>query len=399
MGRSYGGKRLAVIFNSRNSYVSAVNQLLTGLKSMPNRADQREYVTLQLHTLADQKAGQSMPASALMVTNASALSPVVSMFSDRFADFKTGWAADKQKTAHMALSDFRPSEAPRGAVATWNPKTFPSETIGMQGFGVAVNTNLYKALMARDVREGRLNDPGCDSSDASLVLAQCQPNVFSPDYTALMTGKTTSAAEFLRDVNETRVLNLNRVPFSNSQQTASQISFAGQANWDGKYPSLVGFAVLGSGGASWSVASYPIEVVVNPNFKVYTNYDERYLLAHVDADRVGLSIGVAALRLGNNPYAPWVKLDGQSPNFRSDKTLDSTQRLALQSGYPFAYEFQAIRSARLAPPYLDIYTAIVDGLKNPAFNLKGFAYINSSDASINTSWTRGGNNLSPLNRY
>jgi hypothetical protein len=413
-GKSYAGKKVAIIVNGTNGSMAGVNQLLTGLKSgsVEGGADQKEYITIQLHTAAAQKAGTAMPDADVTVNTASALAPVVTLAATRVADFKTAWGTDKQKVAHMAFSDVRPSEATPGQIAKWDPKAFPSETIAMQGFGVVVNNNMYKALMARDVIAGRITDAACDSSDASILLAKCQPTVFTSDMTALITGKTTSAAAFLGDTAETRVLNLSRRPNSSGTQAATQIRFAGQANYVGKTPLATGFNMAGADGATFTngVVSTTTDAV-NAGFNVFTNSGTGDLIKKVQGDSTGLSIGVASLdnaaasKFGANngtaatrdlETARWVKVDGKSPNFKVDGTVDSKQRVGLQSGYDFAFEFQTVKSAKLAGDYNAIYSDIVAGLKDPAANLTGIAYIGG--ATNATVWTRGGNNFFPLNK-
>ena len=422
-GTTWVGKKVAVIINGTNGSMAGVNQLLSGLKqgSIENGVDSKEYITIQLHTAAAQKAGTAMPDGDVTVSTASALAPVVTLAATRVADFKTAWGVDKQKVAHMAFSDVRPSEATPGQIAKWTPASFPSETIAMQGFGVVVNNNMYKALMARDVREGQITDAACDSSDVSMLLAQCQPSITTADYTALMTGKITSAAQLLRDNAETRVLSLNRRPNSSGTQAATQIMFAGQANYYGKTPLATGFDMAGYDSAlvlttqdGQTTASTNTEQVVNAGFKVITNVGTGDLIKKIQADTTGLSIGVASLdnkaadKFGaNNGKATsrdletvrWVQLNRLTPNFMPNGTVDSTQRAALQTGYPFAFEFQTIKSAKLAGEYSGIYSAIVTGLKDPSANLTGIAYIGSTDATRNTAWTRGGNNNFPLNKY
>jgi hypothetical protein len=403
-GSSFAGRRVAVIINGTNGYISGLRQLLTGLKSGTslNGVDGQEYKTIQLHTAAEQRAGRSMPATDVTVTTASALRPLVTLSASRIADFKTGWGMDRQKVVHMAMSEFRPSEAPRGLLPTWNSILFPSETFAMRGYGVIVNTNMYKALMARDVREGRIRDGSCNSSNASVLLAKCQPTVFTHDYKSLMTAKATSAAVFLNNTQVTGVLNLNRLPITSGAQTAAQISFADQANYLGKTPLAVGLDAAGAESATlingvWTAT----EEVYNPGFKVYTNHTGLDLLKRVNDDQQNLSIGLLGLRpLNTNwPNALWVKVDGQSPNYYQGDAEDLSLRVGLQTGYPLAYEFQFLKSAKLAGTYLDIYNLIVAGFKDVAnSSAPGVAYINSADATKNTPWTRDGNNLFGLNR-
>jgi opacity protein-like surface antigen len=401
-GKSWAGKKVAVIINGTNGSMAGVNQLLTGLKSGSKEAgiDQQEYNTIQLHTAAAQKAGTAMPDADVTVNTVSALAPVVTLASTRVADFKTAWGTDKQKVSHMAFSDVRPSEATPGQIDKWDSKAFPAETIAMQGFGVLVNTNLYKALQARDIAAKRM----AAACQDDLLTAACQPNVSTSDYTALMTGKVVSAADFLGDASEARTLTLNRRPASSGTQAATQIRFAGEANYFGKTPLATGFDMAGS---ETAVAVTGTTVAVN-SMNVKTNVGTGDLIASIKGD-AGLAIGVASLDNAASKFgasrsaqtAFFVKLDGVSPDFTgaSDTALDGKYRTALQNGYSFAMEFQTLKSAKLAGDYSGIYAAIVDGLKNPAINLTGIGYIASTDASKNTAWTRGGNNLFPLNKY
>jgi len=398
-GKSYAGKRVAVIVNGTNGSMAGVNQLLTGLKSgsVENGVDQQEYKTIQLHTAAAQKAGTVMPDADVTVTTVSALAPVVTLASTRVADFKTAWGVDKQKVAHMAFSDVRPSEATPGQIAKWDAKAFPAETVAMQGFGVLVNTNLYKALQARDIAAKRM----ASACQDDVLTAACQPNVSTSDYTALMTGKVASAADFLGDTNEARALTLNRRPASSGTQAATQIRFAGEANYYGKTPLATGFDMAGS------EITNATGVAVN-GITVKTHSGTGDLITAVRGDTAGLSIGVASLDNAASKFgasrsaqtAFFVKLDGVSPDFTgaSDTALDGKYRTALQNGYSFAFEFQALKSAKLAGDYSAIYSDIVAGLKDPAANLTGIGYIGSSIPAVNTAWTRGGNNFFPLNK-
>lgn len=403
-GKSWAGKRVAVIYNSTNGSHAGVNQLLTGLKtgSVEGGVDQQEYKTIMLHTAALQKAGDSMPDADVTVTTASALAPVVTLAATRVEDFKKAWGVDKQKVAHMAFSDVRPSEATPGQVAKWDPKSFPSETIAMQGFGVLVNTNMYKALQARDIAAGRMA-ADCQND---ILKAACQPNISTSDYTALMTGKVTSAA----DLGLTGTLTLHRRPASSGTQASTQIRFGGQAAYVGKSPlngltsplSIAAFNMAGSEITNTAGVTEGILV------KTHSGTGDLITAIRGDTAAGALSIGVASLDNGPTKFgasravqtAFFVKVDGISPDFTGDgDALDSKYRTALKNGYSFAMEFQAIKSSKLSGDYSGIYTAIVNGLKNPAADLSGMAYIGSTDATKNTAWTRGGNNYFPLNRY
>jgi len=423
VGTSFAGERIAVIVNGKNGSMAGVNQLLTGLKSGSIEAavDQKEMYTIKLLSAAEVKAAGTIADTDITVDAASTTKNAVVKLAGTFtlstldttgrvANFNTAWGIDKQKVAHMAFSDVRPSEATPGQIAKWDPKAFPAETIAMQGFGVVVNNAMYNALQAREIREGRL-DSTCVAGNTTAL---CQPSVSTADMTALITGKTQSAAAFLRTTTDA-VLNLNRRPASSGTQASTQIRFAGEANYVGKTPiaGTAAFDMIGdevSGGAAVSLNGGLMTVK--------THSGTGGLLAQVGMD-TGLSIGVASLDnaaaskfgtpglvsgsttsyegkpiSGTSPQTMrWVKVDGISPD------SDAKQRVGLLNGYSFAMEFQTLKSSKLAGVYDAIYSNIVAGLKDPAANLTGIAYIGSTDATKNTAWTRGGNNFFPLNKY
>ena len=412
-GTTWVDKKVLVIVNGTNGSMAGVNQLLTGLKqgSVENGVQMNEFITFKLHTAADQKAGKTMVDADFDVFDDKKTPfsvpkdhvPTVTLAAARVEDFKKAWGGDKQKVAHMAFSDVRPSEATPGQIAKWAPASFPADIIAMQGFGVLVNTNMYKALQARDIAAKRMSSTCQDD----MLTAACQPNISTADYTALMTGKVIAAA----DLGLTGALTLHRRPASSGTQAATQIRFAGQANYMGKVPLAQGFDMAGH------EITNTAGVAVG-DITVKTHSGTADLIKEIYLDTTGLSIGVASLdnsatKLGaasvardNGQTAFWVKLDGVSPDFTgaSDTALDSKYRTALKNGYSFAFEFVTLKSAKLAAPYADIYTKIVDGLKDATVDnnkgLTGIAYIGSTTyPANNTTWTRGGNNNFPLNKY
>jgi hypothetical protein len=146
------------------------------------------------------------------------------------------------------------------------------------------------------------------------------------------------------------------------------------------------------------------------------------LISAITDDTTDYSIGVASLenvaasKLGTgglaatpeNQKARWVKVDNISPNFKADGTVDANQRVGLQNGYSFAFEFQTLKSAALTGDYLAIFNKIVDGLKAPAANLPGIGYFKGTDfpafldaaqeGTHKTTFVRNGNNYFPLSK-
>ena len=461
------GKRLLVIVNGKNGSMAGVNQLLTKLKqgSMEGTVNKEEYKIIKLVTASMAKASASLPLenyTSLTQTSAepSKLKWTVKMIGTEgtSVDFKTGWALDKQKVAHMAFSDVRPSEATPGQIAKWANASFPSETIAMQGFGITVNNNLYKELVKRDVREGRITDPRCIAAQTNatpaitvgagydeathVTLGACQPNLSRADITALITGKTLSASALLRvpaaDVTATdaKVLYVNRRPASSGTQAAVQIQFAGQNNYVGKAP-VAGVAtpfnttMAGSPYVTDGSVGAPHTSINSGKVVVKTHSGTGALLASVGMDTTDFSFGVASLdnasaskfgtpglvdgsttayegKSAATPAAQvqrWVKIDGISPDFKNDGTVDAKQRVGLQNGYSFAFEFQTLKSTALSGDYLAIYNAIVAGLKATSGNLTGIGYLAgistftpAEELSHKSTFTRNGNNYFPLSK-
>jgi hypothetical protein len=311
--------------------------------------------------------------------------------------FKGAWGNDAapQKAAQLALSDVRPNELVPGVVKKWDAAKFPSVTTGMQGFGVIVNPALYTALITREIAAGRLPST-CSTSETvgaatDVITAACQPSISRAQYASIVSGTITTANELLNTTGDTKKIKLFRRVASSGTQAASNLMFAGQAAYNVKSPTTDGFlTVVGAG--------------TTEDLIVAEGVGTGDVITGVSAEVTDYALGVASLE---NTYsftkassklkgALFVKVDGYSPNFKADGSLDSKHRAGLQAGYPFAYEMQAIKSATLASPYLDIANVIINGLKDPAADLAGIAYIGSTDAAKNTSWIHGGNNLLPL---
>jgi hypothetical protein len=226
-----------------------------------------------------------------------------------------------------------------------------------------------------------------------------------------MTGKVATAA----DLNlGTRTLTLHRRPASSGTQAATQIRFAGQAAYVGKTPftgltpalSIAAFDMAGSEITNSTGVSSMGSPAVN-HVLVKTHSGTADLITAIRDDLEGLSIGVASLDNGPTKFgadraaqtAYFVKLDGVSPDVNAAGTgFDSKYRTALRNGYSFAYEFQTLKSSKLALPYSAVYTKIVNGLKDPANNLTGIAYIRSATEASNTTWTRGASSYMQINK-
>jgi hypothetical protein len=243
--------------------------------------------------------------------------------------------------------------------------------------------------------------------------------------TVLLTGKAPSADAFLRTTGETKLLKLNRRPASSGTQAATQIQFAGQNNYAGKTPlagltAVADFAALMAGSELTAAAA---NFNADAKMTVQTHSGTGGLITAITNDTDNYSIGVASLdnlaasklgALGGTAATPadqkarWVKVDNISPDFKADGSVDDKQRVGLQNGYTFAFEFQTIKASGLAGDYLGIYDKIVAGLKAPATNLVGIGYMkgadfpafadNAQEATHKTIFVRNGNNHFPLSK-
>jgi len=394
------GKRVMVIYNKANGSAAGVLQLLTKKGSAA-----KEEITIK--TISSKELLKGIPGGCSITTLSTSGSLGVGTCSTEIA-FGSGWSGEK--LVHMALSDVRPSELSPGIINKWDTAKFPAVTTGMQGFGVIVNPLLYTALITKEIAAGRLPS-SCSSGElvdtagvplaTATISAACQPNLTKADYSALITGSVTTADAFLNTTGETKKIALARRVSLSGTQAASNIFFAGQAGYVAKTPTTDGFATLLAAGTTGDVI-------------VTEGAGTGDVITAVSGNSTNYAIGVVSLENYFDPVkvtskikgALYVKLDGMSPNFKADGTLDAKARVGMKSGYPFAFAMQALKSADLTavakPAHFDIYTAIVTGLQAPANNLAGIAYIGAATdtaaGDVNTSYLRGASNYLPLTK-
>ncbi len=384
---SVAGKIVLVIYNKANGSAAGVLQLLTGKGT--GAGEEITLMTAGVKTLAKGIAG------TCAVTEPATLGALGVASCATEAAFKSAWGKDAQKLPQLALSDVRPSELAPGVVKKWDAAKFPSQTTGMQGFGVIVNPKLYTAMIARDIDLGRLPSTCASSEDVTsatyVVSGACQPTITRGEYSSLIAGTVSTANDLLGVTGDANKIKLFRRVDSSGTQASSNLFFAGQAGYNVKTPATDGFLPpLGAGtvGDVTVAAGSTTGDVINGVSAEAADY----ALGVVSLENT-FSLTKASSKLKG---ALFVKVDGYSPNFRTDGSLDSKSRAGMQAGYPFAYEMQAIRPAAIAGAYKDISDAIINGLKDPVADLAGIAYIGSADAAKNTKWVRDGNNNLPL---
>ena len=395
---SIAGKRVMVVYNKANGSFAGVNTLLTG------KGGASEETTLVTTTATEQATtGGKAVACALGTTaSTSAYDAIPTYDCTTEAAISTGWGADKQKVLHLALSDVRPSEAVPGVVASWKPSAFPATGTGMQGFGVAVNAPLYAALIAREVAANRMAST-CTSSEtltgATLALsADCQPSLSTAEYAALMTGKINTANALLGTTGDTKTITLNRRVKTSGTQAAAEAFFAGRSMYNAKTPAADGYLDVLGGDVATPVVSGDLTV------KTWSTTDN--VRDGIKGEATNYSLGVISLDKGFDLLTAnslkgglWVKLEGVSPMLSKTAAgatvVDKKAKVGFAQGYPFVYEAQAIKSAKLSGAYLDIFNKIVgtDGLTNTSVDLAGVL------AKSVAPFTRGDSNFYPLTKY
>lgn len=151
---------------------------------------------------------------------------------------------DVATAADLAISDVHPAELYKlYSTATAKLSTLKTDPLAMQGMGLGVSFDLYKALQVRNKAEG-LIDSTCVAGD---LTAKCQPTVRSADYTSLVTkqGSIKTAAAFLGDTTDLTPLTLARRDDLSGTQASSNMFFANNS---------CGGMGYGLGGTNYGVA-------------------------------------------------------------------------------------------------------------------------------------------------
>jgi len=290
---------------------------------------------------------------------------------------------------------------------------------GMQGFGVMVNDLALQALVKREKTAGRLPST-CDETSITgqNLTAECQPNLSHADMAALISGR--ARASLISGVaNDPKVIAYyRRVDFSGTQ-AASNIQFGGQAATEGFKPAdaskATGYLALSSQGTADANGQFTgtstdnkfiTHAYVGSGDVIAGSTTSNPAIPGVSTDTDNYAFGVVSLEKVWKPVkadsglkgASWVKIGGISPNFKANGDNDTTHRFGMLNGYPFQYEMVAIKNVAKSAAIAAVVDGIVAAMQDPTFDLAGIAYINSSDATKNAKFTRGGlgNNYAPL---
>jgi len=276
--------------------------------------------------------------------------------------------------------------------------------LGMLGFGVAVNWNMYQALQT--AQSGKNLPASCAAGD---LTAACVPNIRRIDYATLVTNVMPDANKSgkLFGLDDSLITLARRDDLSGTQ-ASSNIFFANNAcgNVPLKSTNLGGkLDVVGT--------------VDTAKFKSVMHNTSSNVRAAL-ATTTGYALGVANLewRTGSSwPNGPvkantynFVKIDNYSPLFNADGTIAYKARTAFANGdYPFAVTAYAVYPKLLDTKPSDkttlakfVFNAMKDSTKG---DMNGLAYIDGvADAADSTTPKQtnvkqpGGNNCSPLIR-
>jgi len=304
--------------------------------------------------------------------------------------------------ADLAISDVRAEEVYKFYKNVPTSVKFTNYTqtpLVLQGFGLVVNWNMYKAL--QDVQAGVSLAAACGgvtAADADRILPSCQPSVRSVDYATLVKKDGTKSAAIFglavstTDAASTKLYLLRRDDLSGTQ-SASNIYFLNNS-CNMKTTLGGGLDVLDqeTDGTNFNMTKYATSggVKVNPT--------------------TGYSIGALALSeraIAANQYN-YVKIDGMSPNVvatgASGSKISMGREAFAKGDYNFAMTAYGIYNKNLDTQLSDksiLVNKTVMAMKDSSkHNVAGVAYI---DGVTETTWAKqalvnrvGGNNCAPL---
>jgi hypothetical protein len=384
LSKQYPGKRLFVVYNNSNGSGSGVSQLL----AKPALIPEADVVNIGPLSTID---ANTCTIDSLNTPSA----PIIACTSH-------GPTQTDLVISDVNATELYKLETPSsGKLAATTKLT--KTPLALQGFGVAVNNNLYVALQSANLAEGIL-PATCTAGDTS---AACQPILRSADYASLISksGTIKSAAALLNNTDATQLI-LARGSDLSGIQAASNIFFAYnpcRATIDTKGKAIKG--VLGGELDIISATDYPVSPTVP--LVVQATATTAAIVSALNAPS-GYILGILGLTTVPGASDSWkfVKLDGLSPNFNGDGSLDTYQRNAFTNNdYPFAMIFYAVAPAKasakgVAALFPNVITAVVNGFKDSTLhNLTGIGYLDGAPNSAQSLYSHpNGNNCSPFIR-
>ncbi len=341
------GKKVLVLYRSKNGSAAGLNQVLS------TSFAESEATTIQFSSCAASTSGTS------------------------------ACTGSEKLESIMALSDVKPGEFAEG-ILTGSGNAVTSVAVGLQGFGIAVNGNLYQALQEQNIADGRL-PATCSVGDTS---AACQPSIGKADYASLAAsaGAIKDAATLLPEASSFngQDLTLCRRVDTSGTQASSNIFFLNNICGTKGY--------LGA-----SLPATNADFNASP-FVVVENSETADVKSCVN-NTSGLRLGVISLEnvpvAGTDSYQ-YVKLDGVSPNYLNDGSADAKQKTNLRNGsYGFAMESYAVYSNNATAGQKAVAVQLANALKASTQDLTGILALTGS-GTTSALYKRGGNNCAPL---
>jgi len=356
-------KRLLVLQSSANGSAAGINQVIAASTS----ADEAQVVTV------GSTAGCTASGTSAASTTGVALTAYkCSGYVGRVAD--------------MALSDVRVEEFLAGAIVG-DPSTLNSSlATHLGGFGVAANSNMYRALQQQNVFDGVL--PATCATGAINYSGGCQPSITKSQYLNVAAGFSPNVSDVVPNATLANytgstfsgtgapLLRLMRRVITSGTQAASNIYFLNNAC-----------------GALTTNQFDPVTGGDYGPIVVTEGSQTDDVIDGIKDDTAGVyALGVISLEkkdgdLGNGRF---VKINGSSPTYPDGVTLDSTRRKALIRGN---YDFATLMAAYWGTtPSTGMVSALLAAIKDPALsNLGGVAYLQGSVAGKSTTLVRDGN--------
>jgi hypothetical protein len=363
------GKRTLVLYRSKNGSAAGINQLLS------------------TDTLESQ-------AETIDPTSCSAT-------SGSSGSYVSTCTATVKLESTMALSDVAATEFAAGVLLTTGraPSSLTKANVGLQGFGVVVNAEMYTALQEQNVADG-LMDVSCVGVTTTYA---CQPSIRSTDYASLISASGTikSAAALVpaATASASDLVLCRRVDTSGTQASSNifflnnvcgSTGFKGQespiSSADGFTASpLISFETPETGDAKDCL-----------NNKTGSTWN---------TTAAGLRIGVVSLENipGSSDVWKFVKIDGVSPNYAYDTTTsawiaDAKQKKQVRNGaYKFAVESTALWGGAADAAQKAVAASIAGTMKSSTSDLVGvLAVSGASTLPTVAQYKRNGNNCGEL---
>lgn len=400
-------KRLYVVYNNNNGSGAGVSLVMGTIK--PGKLVTGNPIESNVIYVGPQLPAKTVANTCAVTTDSgTALNETINSTVYTYAN-KVTCSNTYDIPADLAISDVRAQEIYKfysNVPKTVKVTNFTQTPLALQGFGLAVNWSMFKALQDAQVTAGTLATTcgGTDATDANRILPSCQPNVRSTDYASLVraTGTKNATLFGLTVSTETPAntkLTLVRRDDASGTQSASNIYFLNN-------PCNLA-TTLGGGVAVLDTESSTTDFAMT---KKSTSALVRTALDGTTT--AGYAIGAAGLSARAIAANTWnfVKIDGMSPNVSptgaSGSFLASGREAFAKGDYNFAMIAYGIFSSTFNNTTSDkgtliskTLTAMKDSTRN---NVAGIAYI---DGATETTWLKqalvtrvDGNNCAPLVR-